>query len=324
MNVRLVRVHAHGGPEALAWESVDLPPPGPGEARVRHAAVGVNFVDVYYRSGLYKPPALPFTPGSEGAGVVEAIGEGVTEVAPGDRVAYGTSPLGAYAEARNVAAKVLVKTPAALDDKLAASLMLKGMTAEYLLFRTFSVQPGQWILAHAAAGGVGVILGQWAKKLGAHTIGVVGSEAKAGIARANGWDHVLLQSSAWAATAKELSAGGVHVVYDSVGKDTFLSSLDALRPRGMVVSFGQASGPIAPFEPALLGAKGSLFLSRPSLFVYCGTRPELELSAGRVFDAIAKGEVRVPPPREVPLAEAARAHAELEGRKTTGATVLVP
>jgi NADPH2:quinone reductase len=256
--------------------------------------------------------------------VVEAVGEGVTSVAVGDRVAYGTAPVGAYAEARNVPARVLVRLPEGIDHAVAASLMVKGMTAEYLLFRTFAVEPGQWLLVHAAAGGVGALLCPWAKRLGAHVIGVVGSEAKIAPAKASGCDHVLLQSDEWAKRANELSGGGVHVVYDGVGRDTFVGSLDALRPRGLLASYGQASGTIPPFDVASLGAKGSLYLTRPSLFVYCATPEELALSAGRVFGAVARGDLEVAPPRVVPLAEARRAHEELEGRRTTGATVLVP
>jgi NADPH2:quinone reductase len=324
MTTRTIRVHAHGGPEVLQLETLDLPAPAPGECRVRHEAIGVNFVDTYFRTGLYKPPGLPFTPGVEASGVVEAVGEGVTTVAVGDRVAYGTAPVGAYAEARNVPARVLVRLPGDVAHEVAASLMVKGMTAEYLLFRTFAVQAGQWVLVHAAAGGVGALLCPWAKQLGANVVGVVGSEAKVETAKASGCDHVLLQSGDWAKQAKEVSGGGVHVVYDGVGKDTFVASLDALRPRGMLASYGQASGTIPPFDVSVLGAKGSLFLTRPSLFVYCSTPEELALSAGRVFGAVARRELRVAPPRVVPLAEASRAHEELEGRRTTGATVLVP
>ena len=318
-----IRIHEHGGPEVLRWEDVPVPDPGPGEARIRQRAVGVNFIDVYHRTGLY-PLSLPAVLGSEAAGVVEAVGRGVTIVSVGDRVAYAGLP-GAYAEGRTVPAERLVKLPDGIGDELAAAVMLKGMTAEYLLRRTHRVAPGESIVFHAAAGGVGQIACQWAKALGATVIGTVGSQAKVDVARRHGCDHVLVTGPELASRVRELTGGvGAHVVYDGVGKDTWEASLDSLRPRGMLVSFGNASGPVPAFQPLVLTMKGSLFLARPSLVHYVATREELVASAGAVFEAIGSGAVRVDIRHRYPLADAARAHADLEGRRTSGPIVLTP
>lgn len=320
-----VRIHATGGPEVLRWQTVDLAPPAPGELRVRHTAVGLNFIDTYHRTGLYPVP-LPAVLGSEAAGVVEALGAGVTGFAAGDRVAYATGPLGAYAEARNLAAAHVVKLPAAVDDATAAAAMLKGMTAQYLAKRTYAIKPGDTIVVHAAAGGVGLILCQWAKHLGATIIGTVGSEEKATLARAHGCDHIVYyRTEDVAARVREINGGeGVPVVYDSVGKDTFAASLDCLRPRGLLVSFGQSSGALAPFDPRLLAQKGSLFLTRPTLVHYVSTRAELDDTARDLFDVIARGAVRIRVAQTYPLRDAERAHRDLEARKTTGSTLLLP
>jgi len=318
-----IRIHRNGGPEVLVWEEIPVPAPGPGEARVRQRAVGVNFIDVYQRTGLY-PVTLPAVLGQEGAGVVEAVGPGETDVAVGDRVAYGGIP-GAYAEVRTVPAERLVKLPDGIDDELAAAIMLKGMTAEFLLRRSHRVSSGETIVFHAAAGGVGQIACQWAKALGATVIGTVGSAAKVDVARRHGCDHVVLTTDDLAARVRSLTGGtGADVVYDSVGRDTFEASLDSLRPRGLLVSYGNASGPVPPFAPLVLTTKGSLFLTRPSLVHYIATRAELLASAGAVFGAVLAGEIRVEIGQRYPLAEAARAHADLEGRRTTGPTVLLP
>lgn len=323
-SVHAVRVHEVGDPSVLRWESVPLGPPARGEARVRHTAIGLNFIDTYHRTGLYPIP-LPAVLGSEAAGVVEEVAAGVTEVAPGDRVAYATGPLGAYAEARNVPASVLVKIPDAIDDRTAAAAMLKGMTAEYLLRRTHAVKPGETILVHAAAGGVGLVVCQWAKHLGATVIGTVGSEEKATLARAHGCDHVVLyRTEDVAARVRELTQGkGVPVVYDSVGRDTFRASLDCLSPRGLLVSFGQSSGAVAPFDPRLLAQKGSLYLTRPTLHTYVATRAELDATAAALFEVLSSGVVRVHVAQTYPLRDAERAHRDLEARKTTGSTLLL-
>jgi NADPH2:quinone reductase len=304
---------------------VDLPAPGPGEALVRHRAIGVNFIDTYHRTGLYPLP-LPSGLGLEAAGVVEAVGENVTDVAPGDRVAYAGGPVGAYSTARVMPADRLVPLPDDLDDATAAGMMLKGMTAEYLLRRTIPVQAGDTILVHAAAGGVGLMLCQWAKALGARVLGTVGNDEKAELARAYGCDVPILYSREdFLVRVRDETAGaGVSVVYDSVGRDTFLRSLDCLRPRGMLVLFGQASGPVAPFDPSLLAAKGSLFLTRPSLFAYTATRPELLASAKALFDIVKSGDVQVRVTARHPLSEAATAHRDLESRHTTGSLILLP
>ncbi|HRZ08053.1 MAG TPA: quinone oxidoreductase, partial [Candidatus Competibacteraceae bacterium] len=273
---KAIRIHQYGGPEALRWEEVEVGDPGPGQLRVRHGAVGLNYIDVYHRTGLYPLPSLPWTLGMEGAGQVEAVGEGVTEFKVGDRVAYASPPVGAYAEARLIAADRVVALPDAIDDRTAAAMMLQGMTAQYLLRRTYRVQPGDAILLHAAAGGVGLIASQWARHLGAIVIGTVGSDEKAELARAHGCHHVVVYSREnFVERVREITGGqGVAVVYDSVGKETFMGSLDCLRPLGMMVSFGNASGPVPPFDPGILAAKGSLFLTRPTLMTYTAQRPD--------------------------------------------------
>ena len=320
-----VRMHETGGPEVLRWENIELSPPGAGELRVRHTAIGLNFLDTYHRTGLYPLP-LPAVLGSEAAGVVEELGAGVANFAKGDRVAYGTGPVGAYAEARNLPAANVVKIPDGIDDATAAAAMLKGMTAQYLLRRTYSVKKGDAILVHAAAGGVGLLLCQWAKHLGATVIGTVGSEEKAKLAREHGCEHVLFyRTEDVAARVRELTGGDrVAVVYDSVGKDTFATSLDCLRPRGLMVTFGQSSGPVGPFDPRLLAQKGSLFLTRPSLGDYVRARADLDATATELFEVIKSGAVRVRVAQNYPLRDAERAHTDLEARKTTGSTVLLP
>ncbi len=320
-----VCMHQTGGPEVLRWENIDLAAPSAGEVRVRHTAIGLNFLDTYHRTGLYPVP-LPAVLGAEAAGVVEDIGAGVTLFEKGDRVAYGTGPVGAYAEERNVPAAHVVKIPDGIDDRTAAAAMLKGMTAHYLLRRTYAVKKGDPILVHAAAGGVGLLLCQWAKHLGATVIGTVGSEEKAKLALANGCDHVLFyRTEDVAARIRELTGGErLPVVYDSVGKDTFSTSLDCLRPRGLMVSFGQSSGPVGPIDPRILAQKGSLFLTRPSLGDYVRARADLDATASDLFAVIKSGAVRVHVAQTYPLRDAERAHRDLEARKTTGSTVLVP
>jgi NADPH2:quinone reductase len=323
--MKAIRVHRTGGPEVLQWEDVAVGEPGPGEARVRHTAVGLNFLDVYYRTGLYKAPALPFTPGTEAAGVVEAVGAGVTDVRPGVRVAYGAAPLGAYAEARLVPADRLVPLPEGIDDRSAAAMMLKGMTAWYLLHRTVPVRRGDTILLHAAAGGVGLIAAQWARALGATVIGTVGGPEKAELARAHGCAHVIdYRREDFVLRVKEITGGaGVRAVYDSVGRDTYQGSLDVLARLGTLALFGQSSGAVPPIDPALL-ARGSNFLTRPTLFHYVAAREDLLAAAGALFDVVRSGQVRVEVRQDYPLRDAARAHADLEGRRTTGSTVLLP
>ena len=323
---KAVRMHETGGPEVLAWEDVEVGDPGPGEARVRHTAVGLNFIDCYFRAGTYPPPTLPLVPGFEAAGVVEAVGEGVDGVKAGDRVAYATAPIGAYAEARLVPAASLVALPADLDDAAAAAVLLKGLTAHYLLRRTFEVKSGQTILVHAAAGGVGLIACQWAKHLGATVIGTVGTAAKAEIARAHGCDHpIVTAEESFVERVNEITAGaGVPVVYDSVGRDTFTGSLDCLAPLGTMVLFGQSSGMVEPFDPGVLAAKGSLYLTRPTLFTYTATREALTAAATELFAVVRSKAVRVVVNQTYPLSEAAAAHTDLEARRTTGSTVLLP
>ena len=323
---KAIRVHEHGGPEVLRYEDHDAGKPGKGEALIRHTAIGLNFLDTYFRSGLYPAPAgMPLIPGNEAAGEVLEVGEGVDWVKPGDRVAY-VGGLGAYAQERVIAADRLVKVPDGISDEEAAGMMLKGMTAEYLLLRTYPVKPGDTVLYHAAAGGVGLILGQWARKLGVTLIGTVGSAEKAELAKAHGYEHVINYSEEdFVARVKEITGGKMcDVVYDSVGKDTFPASLDCLRLRGMFVSFGQSSGPIPPFSFAILSQKGSLYATRPTLFQYIATREELEASAGALFDVVKSGDVKIRVNQRYALADAAKAHADLEGRKTTGTTVLIP
>lgn len=323
--MKAIRFSKTGGPEVLSLHDVELPPPAPGQVRVRHTVIGVNFLDTYHRSGLY-PVALPSGLGTEAAGTVEVLGEGVTGFRLGDRVGYCTGPLGAYAEAGNVPADRVVKLPVGIGDEAAAAAMLKGMTAQYLLKRTFPVRQGQTILFHSAAGGVGLIAGQWAKHLGATVIGTVGSDDKIELARANGYDHVLnLRRDDWVARVRERTGGeGVPVVYDSVGKDTFAGSLDCLAVRGMLVSFGNSSGAVPAFEPAVLTAKGSLYLTRPSLFHYTRTAKELQDIAGDLFAAVASGAVKITINQRFALKDARAAHEALHSRKTTGATVLIP
>jgi len=322
---RAIRFYEVGGPEVLRWEEFPLADPGPGEVLLRHTAIGVNFIDTYHRSGLYPLP-LPSGLGLEGAGVVEAVGPGVSDLAVGQRVAYAGGPVGAYSQRRCFPAQRLVPLPDDIPDTTAAAVLLKGMTAEYLLCRTFPVQPGQTILVHAAAGGVGLILCQWARHLGATVIGTVSSDDKAEVARRHGCHHVVVSSrESFVDRVRALTGGvGVAVVYDSVGRDTWDGSLDCLARRGMMVSFGNASGPVPAFSPLVLSAKGSLFLTRPTLMDYTATREELLASAERVFGVLRSGVVRVRIHRTYPLEEAAAAHRELEGRRTAGALVLLP
>lgn len=323
---KAVRVHTHGGPEVLTYEDVDPGRPGEGQVLVRHTAIGLNFLDTYYRSGLYPAPnGLPIVPGGEAAGVVLETGAGVDWLREGDRVAYVT-PFGAYCQERVVAADRLVRIPASVSDEQAAAMMLKGMTAEYLLRRTFEVKPVHTVLYHAAAGGVGLILGQWARHLGATVIGTAGSEEKIALATAHGFDHVInYRQQDFVERVREITGGKLcDVVYDSVGKDTFPGSLDCLRPRGMFVSFGQSSGPIPPFNMALLSQKGSLYATRPTLFTYTSRRDDLEASANALFDVVSRGVVTVQINQRYPLGEVAQAHRDLEGRKTTGTTILIP
>ncbi len=323
---KAVRLHEQGGPEVLKYEDVDLPAPAAGEAQVRHEAIGLNYIDVYLRSGLYPLPQLPWVIGMEGAGVVEAVGEGVSEVAVGDRVAYAAPPpSGAYAVARNMAAAYLVKLPDGISFEQGAAMMLQGMTVEYLIRRTYAVKAGETVLVHAAAGGVGLIQCQWLNHLGATVIGTVGSDEKAALAKAHGCHHTVnYRNKEWAAQVKELTGGeGVPVVYDSVCKATFVGSLECLKRLGMMVNFGQASGPYDEFTTAMLAPK-SLFLTRPTLFAYNATRAELEASAAALFEVVESGAVKVEVNQSYPLAEAAEAHRDLEARKTTGSTILVP
>lgn len=320
-----IRFHTVGGADVLRWETVDVPAPGAGEVTVRHTAIGVNFIDTYIRSGLYPAP-LPSGLGTEAAGVVEAIGSGVDGIAIGDRVGYVGGPLGAYSERRNLAADKLVPLPDGISDEIAAASMLAGMTARYLLKCTRPVRPGDTLLWHAAAGGVGQIAVQWAKALGATVIGTVGSDAKADIARALGADHVInYRRENFAERVRDITGGhGVPVVFDSVGKDTFAGSIDSLALRGMLVSFGNASGAVPPFSPLLLSQKGSLYLTRPTLGHYTATRAELLETAADLFDVLLSGQVRVQPGQRYALKDAAQAHADLEARLTTGSTILVP
>jgi NADPH2:quinone reductase len=319
-----IRIHGTGGPEVMSWETVALAAPGPGEAIVSHRYIGVNFVDIYHRRGVYKLP-LPSGLGSEAAGVVEAVGPGVAELRPGDRVACATGPVGAYAEARVVPVERLVRLPDDIDDRTAACIMLKGLTAQYLLLQTTEVEPGDTVLMHAAAGGVGQIACQWAKHLGAAVIGTVGSDAKAALARANGCDHVIVYTREdFVERVRQITGGrGVCVVYDSVGKDTFAGSLDCLEPRGLLVMFGQSSGMVPPFDLTALSVKGSLYVTRPTLTTYAGNPEALRRMAGDLFRVVRSGAVRIQPPQEFPLRKAASAHAALEARKTTGSIVLV-
>ncbi len=319
-----IRIHVNGGPEVMLWEDVPTPEPGPGEALVRHAAVGLNYIDVYFRTGLYKAP-LPSTPGMEAAGVVVAVGAGVTEVKPGDRVAYAGGPIGAYATERAIAADRLVVLPDGIDAQTGAAMMLQGMTAQYLLRRTYAVKPGDTIVVHAAAGGVGLILCQWAKHLGATVIAVVSTPAKAELALAHGAAHAVVGHADLLAQVKRITGGAmVPVVYDSVGRDTFITSLDCLAPRGLMVSYGNASGPVPPVDIGILAAKGSLFLTRPTLATYTSKRADLVATANELFDVVGQGVVKIRVNQTFPLANAAAAHTALEARQTTGSTVLIP
>ena len=322
--MKAIVVRQQGGPEVLQWEDVEVGEPGAGEARIRHEAVGLNFIDVYYRTGVYKMNP-PFTPGSEGAGTVVAVGPGVTHVEPGDRVAYfGQS--GAYAEERIIPADRLIAIPDGIGSRIAAAMTLKGLTAQYLLRQTFPVKKGDTILFHAAGGGVGSIACQWAKYLGATVIGTVGSEEKAALARANGCHHVInYRTENFVERVKEITGGGkCDVVYDSVGRDTFPGSLDCVKPLGMWVLFGQSSGTIQNFDLNILAQKGSLFCTRPTIFSYAAKRESLERMAADLMQVVVEGHVKIDVNQEFPLAEAAEAHRALEGRRTTGATVLVP
>ena len=319
-----IRFHKTGGPEVLVWEEVQVGKPGPGEARIRHTAVGLNFIDIYNRSGLY-PVTLPSGLGGEGAGVVEEVGSGVTDLKPGDRVAYGNSPIGAYSEARLIPADRLLKVPDGIDDKTAAAMMLKGLTAQYLIRQTYRVKAGDTILLHAAAGGVGLILSQWAKHLGATVIGTVGSDDKAKLAQAHGCAHTINYSKEDFVKRVEEITGGKKcpVVYDSVGKDTFMKSLDCLAPLGVLALFGQSSGAVEPFNLGLLAAKGSLYVTRPTLFTYAMKRENLVAMANELFDVVKSGAVKIEVHQTYPLKDAAKAHADLAARKTTGSTVFL-
>jgi len=320
-----IRIHQTGGPEVMRWEEVAVGDPGPGEARIRHAAVGLNYIDTYHRTGLYPLP-LPSGLGMEGAGVVEAVGEGVVDLKPRDRVAYAGGPVGAYSQVRCLPADRLLKLPDGIDFRTGAAMMLQGLTAAYLLRRTYAVQAGDTVLIHAAAGGVGLIACQWAKALGATVIGTVSNEAKAELARALGCDHIIYYTREDVAKrVRELTAGeGVAVVYDGVGKDTFAGSLDSLRVRGMMVIFGNASGPVAAFDPLLLSQKGSIFITRPTLGHYTAKRDELVALGSELFDVVNSGTVEIAVNQSYELADVASAHRDLEARKTTGSTILLP
>jgi NADPH2:quinone reductase len=321
---KAIRIHANGGPEVMVLEEVPTPSPGPGQALIRQEAIGLNYIDIYFRNGLYKAPDMPLIIGQEGAGTVLAVGSDVTSVAVGDRVAYA-GPLGAYATERVIPADRLVKLPQAISFQTAAAMMLQGMTAQYLLRRTYRVKSGDTIVVHAAAGGVGLIMCQWARHLGATVIGVVSSEQKAELAKAHGVAHAIIGHARLAEEVKRITNGAmVPVVYDSVGKDTFQASLDCLAPLGLMASFGNASGPVPPVELGLLAAKGSLFLTRPTLATYTAKRSDLELVANELFDVVGSGAVKIQVNQTFPLKDAAAAHVALESRKTTGSTVLLP
>ncbi|WP_197340556.1 quinone oxidoreductase family protein [Ralstonia solanacearum] len=322
---KAIRIFETGGPEVMQLVDVDVPAPGPGEARVRQHAIGLNYIDVYFRSGLYPQP-LPGGIGMEAAGVVEAVGEGVAHVKPGDRVVYAGRPTGAYAEVRTMPADILVRLPDAIDFETGAAMMLQGLTTQYLLRDSYRVQPGDTVLFHAAAGGVGLIACQWLKALGATVIGTVGSDAKAELARAHGCDHTIVYTREnFTERVREITGGkGVPVVYDGIGKDTFSGSLDCLAPRGMMVSYGNASGPVPPFDLGVLSAKGSLKLTRPTLMTYTAQRALLEPMAAELFDVVASGKVKIEIHQRYALADAAQAHRDLESRKTTGSTILLP
>jgi NADPH2:quinone reductase len=325
MMVEAIRVNATGGPEVMEYVDVELGAPGPGEARVRHEAIGINYIDIYFRSGLYPQP-LPAGLGMEGAGVVEAVGEGVTEVAVGDRVAYAGRPNGAYAEARNMPANILLRLPGSISFEAAAAMMLQGLTVQYLFKRTVQLKKGDTILFHAAAGGVGLIASQWARALGVNMIGTVGSDEKAALAREHGCTHVInYNTENFVERVREITKGEmVSVVYDSIGKDTFTGSLDCLRPLGMMVSFGSASGPVTEFSLNELASRGSLFITRPTLFAYAATRKDLEEMSADLFEMVGSGKIKIDVRQRYKLADAATAHRELEARMTTGSSILVP
>ena len=321
---RAIRFDSFGGPEVLEYRDVVLAEPGPGQARVAHRAIGVNFIDVYHRTGLY-PLTLPSGLGGEGAGVVSAVGPGVTHVVPGDRVAYtAPAPLGSYADERLVDAQWLVKLPPGLSEQTGAAMMLKGLTAWYLLQRSYRVTAGEWILLYAAAGGVGLIAAQWARELGVRVIGVVGSEAKRQLALAHGCEHVLLDGDDIPRRVRELSGGGVPVVYDSVGRTTFYQSLDCLRPHGLLVSFGNSSGKVEPFGLQELTKRGSLYVTRPTLYDFIRDRHALETGAAELLALVEQGKVAIAVNQTYALRDAAQAHRDLEARRTTGCTVLIP
>jgi len=322
---KAIRIHQTGGPEVMQFEEVEVGAPGEGQARIRHTAIGINYIDTYHRTGLY-PLQLPAGIGLEGAGVVEAVGPGVTDIQPGDRVAYAGGPVGAYSTERVIPADRLVKPPDGITEQQAAGMMLKGMTVQYLIRRTYRVQSGDTVLFHAAAGGVGLIACQWLKALGARVIGTVGSDEKAALARAHGCEYpVVYTREDFVARVKEITGGkGLPVVYDSVGKDSFVRSLDCLQPRGLVVLFGNSSGAVPPFELGILAQKGSLYLTRPTLMTYTARREDLLATAADLFDAVISGKVKIEVSRTYPLADAQQAHRDLESRKTTGSLVLIP
>ncbi|MGY8524900.1 quinone oxidoreductase family protein [Paracidovorax citrulli] len=322
---KAIRIFENGGPEVLQWVDVDVGDPGPGEIRLRQEAVGLNYIDVYFRTGLYKQP-LPGGVGMEGAGVVEAVGEGVTHLQVGDRVAYAGRPTGAYAQVRVMPADIVVKLPDAVSFEQAAAMMLQGLTVQYLLRDTYRVQPGDTVLLHAAAGGVGLIACQWLKALGATVIGTVGSDEKAELARRHGCDHTVVYTrESFRERVKDITGGkGVPVVYDSIGQQTFNDSLDCLSPRGMMVSFGNASGPVPPVDLSILASKGSLKLTRPTIATYVTNRALLEPMAAELFEVVQSGKVKIEVNQRYALADAAQAHRDLEARKTTGSTVLLP
>lgn len=322
---KAVRIHEYGGPDAMVYEDVDLAAPGAGEVQIKQNAIGLNYIDVYVRTGLYPQPELPVTLGMEGAGEVVSVGEGVSEFAVGDRVAYA-GPIGAYADMRNIAANAIVKLPDSINDQTAAAMMLQGMTVQFLFRRTFKVSDKTVMLFHAAAGGVGLIACQWAKHLGATMIGTVGSAEKAELAKSHGCTHVInYREENFVERVREITNGeGVDVVYDSIGNDTHLGSLDCLKPFGYFISFGNASGPITNFNPALLAQKGSLYMARPTLFTHIAKRDDLVAISNDLFEVVGAGAVKIPVNQTYALADAAQAHRDLEARKTTGSTILLP
>jgi len=324
MKTNAIRIHEYGGPEVLKWEEIDVPDPAEGEAQIQHTAIGLNFIDVYHRTGLY-PMELPVSLGSEAAGIVESVGPGVSDVAIGDRVVYTGSPTASYSERRNFDASRLVRIPDTVTDEVAAAVFLKGLTAWYLLRRSYRVQDGDPILLHAAAGGVGTLASQWARLLGATVIGVVSTDEKAVLARSHGCNHIVMADDNIPEKVKQLTGGqGVAAVYDSVGRDTFIASLDSLRPHGTMVTFGNASGPVEPFSPAELAKRGSLYVTRPILFHFVDTRQELLQASDELFEFIEQDGVGVHIGQTYALKDAAQAHRDIEARKTTGSTILLP